>query len=56
VSAQPGGGAEQLRLWIETTTGTELDPTGALRPLSPQALDERRRRLAQLGGAPAAED
>jgi WD40 repeat protein/tRNA A-37 threonylcarbamoyl transferase component Bud32 len=47
-----GGDVERLRLWIETTTGTELDATGALRPLERESWGERRRRLSQLGGAP----
>jgi WD40 repeat protein/serine/threonine protein kinase len=46
------GDVERLRLWIETSAGTELDATGALRPLGRQTWNERRRRLEQLGGAP----
>jgi hypothetical protein len=46
-----GGDVERVRLWIETTAGTELDATGALRPLSRETWNERRR-LEQLGGAP----
>jgi WD40 repeat protein/serine/threonine protein kinase len=47
-----GGDVERLRLWIETAAGTELDATGALRPLGREAWNERRGRLEQLGGAP----
>ena len=43
---------ERLRLWMETTAGTELDATAALRPLERETWNERRRRLEQLGGAP----
>jgi WD40 repeat protein len=46
------GDAERLRLWIETTAGTELDTSEALRPLEQRTWNERRRRLEQLGGAP----
>ena len=54
VPAPLGGDVERLRLWIETAAGTELDPSGALRPLDPEEWNERRRRLEQLGGAPRA--
>ncbi len=47
-----GGDVERLRLWIETAAGTELDATGALRPLGRETWNERRRRLEELGGAP----
>jgi WD40 repeat protein/tRNA A-37 threonylcarbamoyl transferase component Bud32 len=51
VPAPLGGDVERVRLWVETTAGTELDATGALRPLEEAAWGERRRRLAQPGGA-----
>jgi WD40 repeat protein/tRNA A-37 threonylcarbamoyl transferase component Bud32 len=51
VPAPLGGDVERVRLWIETTAGTELDATGALRPLDRETWNERRRRLAQFGGA-----
>jgi WD40 repeat protein/serine/threonine protein kinase len=47
-----GDDVERLRLWIETAAGTELDATGALRPLGREKWNERRRRLEQVGGAP----
>jgi WD40 repeat protein/tRNA A-37 threonylcarbamoyl transferase component Bud32 len=46
------GDVERLRLWIEATSGTELDATGALRRLPPETWAERRRRLELLGGPP----
>ncbi|HEX5272341.1 MAG TPA: WD40 repeat domain-containing protein, partial [Gemmataceae bacterium] len=52
VPAPLGGDVERVRLWVETASGTELDATGALRPLEMGAMGERRRRLAELGGAP----
>jgi WD40 repeat protein/serine/threonine protein kinase len=50
------GDVERLRLWIETAAGTELDATGALRPLKREPWNERRRRLQQLGGTPPGVD
>jgi len=47
-----GGDVERVRLWIETTTGTDLDDSGALRLLDQKTWSERRRRLDQLGGQP----
>jgi WD40 repeat protein/serine/threonine protein kinase len=52
VPAPLGGDVERLRLWIETTSGTELDASGALRELNRETFNVRRRRLAKLGGAP----
>jgi WD40 repeat protein/serine/threonine protein kinase len=52
VPVPPGGDVERLRLWIETAAGTELDATGALRPLGQETWNARRRRLEQLGGVP----
>ncbi len=50
-----GGDVERVRLWIETTAGTELDESGALRVLNQKTWSERRRRLDQLGGQPPGE-
>jgi WD40 repeat protein/tRNA A-37 threonylcarbamoyl transferase component Bud32 len=49
VPAPLSGDVGRVRLWVEATAGTELDATGALRPLGDEAWGERRRRLAQLG-------
>jgi WD40 repeat protein/tRNA A-37 threonylcarbamoyl transferase component Bud32 len=56
VPAPLGGDAAHIRLWIEVTSGTELDESGALRPLDLKTWDERRRRLDQLGGPPPGVD
>jgi WD40 repeat protein len=46
-----GGGPEQVRLWVESLTGKELDESGAVHPLrNPDACREALRRL---GGPPA---
>jgi eukaryotic-like serine/threonine-protein kinase len=50
VPAPLDGDVGRVRLWVEVTAGTELDETGALRPLGAKEWDERRRRLDQLGG------
>jgi hypothetical protein len=47
------GTAEQVRLSVEVLTGMELDARSAVRPLDPDALRERRRRLDEAGGPPA---
>jgi tetratricopeptide (TPR) repeat protein len=43
----------RLAAWIETLTGLELDPQGAIRVLHTSEWTQRRRRLEQLGGPPA---
>jgi WD40 repeat protein len=44
---------ERIRVWLEATTGLELDrEAGAVRALDVDAWQERRRRLAELGGPP----
>jgi len=40
--------------WVELLTGMELDAEGAIHDLTPDALQERRQRLRQLGGPPDA--
>ena len=39
-------------LWTQTITGMELDATGALYPLDSVSLQQRARRLEELGGWP----
>ena len=46
------GTAERLMLWTQTITGMELDATGALYPLDSVSLQQRARRLEELGGWP----
>jgi WD40 repeat protein len=46
-------GVDRIRLWIEVTTGMELDDEGRVRPLSDDVWARRRDRLQQLGGLPA---
>ena len=45
VEARP----EWMQLWVESLTGTDLDPGGAIRALAPEALQSRRRQLDGLG-------
>jgi tetratricopeptide (TPR) repeat protein len=42
----------RLAAWVEVVTGLELDERGSVRVLDRDAWQERRRRLAQLGGPP----
>jgi WD40 repeat protein/tetratricopeptide (TPR) repeat protein len=44
--------APRLAAWVEAVTGLELDEQGSVRVLDHDAWQERRRRLAQLGGPP----
>jgi serine/threonine protein kinase/WD40 repeat protein len=46
------GSAERVDCWIRSSTGVELDPGGAARPLDGPAAWDLRRRLMELGGAP----
>jgi WD40 repeat protein/tRNA A-37 threonylcarbamoyl transferase component Bud32 len=46
------GSPERVRLWVETLTGLELNGGELVRELSPEALEQRRRQLQQLGGPP----
>jgi WD40 repeat protein len=46
------GTPEQLRVWAEVLTGTEIDPQGTVREISSDDLRQRRRRLQELGGPP----
>jgi WD40 repeat protein len=46
------GSAEQVKLWAEVITGTELDEHDAARVLAAAEWEARRRRLDELGGPP----
>jgi WD40 repeat protein/tRNA A-37 threonylcarbamoyl transferase component Bud32 len=46
------GDAERIRCWVELLTGMELDAEGAIHDLNADALQQRRERLRELGGAP----
>jgi WD40 repeat protein/tetratricopeptide (TPR) repeat protein len=43
----------RLSAWIEASTGLALDAQGAIHVLDRTALEQRRQRLEELGGAPA---
>ena len=43
---------ERIRLWLEVSTGMELDAGGAARVLGPTTWQERRRLLDERGGPP----
>ena len=44
--------AERLHVWTELLTGLELDEQGGMRFLDADEWEQRRARLAELGGAP----
>jgi hypothetical protein len=48
-----GGGAAQIRLWTEATTGLEMDSDAVFRWLEPAAWRERRARLGAAEGSPS---
>ena len=50
VPAPLAGEAERLRLWVEVSTGLELDASGAVIELDAQTWQQRRERLERLGG------
>jgi WD40 repeat protein len=43
------GSAEQVELWVQTSTGMELDAKGGMRLLNPQEWQKRHRRLKEIG-------
>jgi WD40 repeat protein/serine/threonine protein kinase len=45
------GDVERLELWLQVSTGMELDADGEIHALVPEAWQQRRNRLAELGGA-----
>jgi WD40 repeat protein len=48
-----GGSPERVTLWVQVLTGLELvGETNVVRVLDPDAWQERRRRLDELGGPP----
>jgi hypothetical protein len=52
VPAPLEGEAERIRLWVEVTTGLEVDAGGAVVELDAKAWQERQERLQKLGGPP----
>jgi WD40 repeat protein/tRNA A-37 threonylcarbamoyl transferase component Bud32 len=46
------GSTEKHILWVQVTTGAELDPRGDLRPLDPAAWRQRRAALRTFGDPP----
>jgi hypothetical protein len=46
------GDADRIRLWVEATTGLELDAGGAVVELDAKTWRERGDRLQKLGGPP----
>jgi hypothetical protein len=46
------GKVEQLVLWVQVLTGTELDAEGRLQILTLEQWNERRQRLERMGGVP----
>jgi WD40 repeat protein len=46
------GKVEQIVLWVQVLTGTELDDNGMVRVLDGRTWRQRRQRLEQLGGPP----
>jgi hypothetical protein len=53
--APVAGTPERVRPWVELLTGMELDAQGALTSLGAEPVQERRRRLDELGGSPEAD-
>jgi WD40 repeat protein len=51
--APVAGPVEQIVLWVEVLTGTELDADGGVRVLDAPHWRQRRQRLEELGGPPA---
>lgn len=43
------GSDEQIELWVQTSTGMQLDAKGGMRLLQPQEWQSRHRRLQQIG-------
>jgi WD40 repeat protein len=52
VPAPLSGEPSRITLWVQVETGMELDEQGAVRTLDAATREERRQRLAKLGGPP----
>jgi WD40 repeat protein len=52
VPAPLSGEPSRINLWVQVATGMELDEQGAVRTLDAATREERRQRLAKLGGPP----
>jgi WD40 repeat protein len=46
------GDARRIILWVQVTTGMELDENGAVRSLNPETWAARRQELESMGGPP----
>jgi WD40 repeat protein/serine/threonine protein kinase len=46
------GDVERIELWLQVSTGMELDADGEVRPLDPDTWQQRRKLLDDLGGGP----
>jgi len=53
VPAPLSGEPSRITLWVQVETGMELDEQGAARTLDDATREERRQRLAKLGGPPS---
>jgi len=42
-----------IALWLQVSTGMELDADGEVRPLDSESWQQRRKRLHDLGGTPS---
>jgi WD40 repeat protein/serine/threonine protein kinase len=47
------GDVERIELWLQVSTGMELDADGEVHPLDPESWQQRRKRLDESGGAPS---
>jgi WD40 repeat protein len=52
VPASTEGEVERLRLWAQVETHLEVDDKGVVQALEGDPLEQRRRRLQELGGPP----
>jgi hypothetical protein len=46
------GNVDQIELWLQVSTGMELDDDGEIRPLDPETWQLRRELLEEQGGPP----
>jgi WD40 repeat protein len=52
VPSSVSGDSQRIRCWVEVLTGMEPDTQGTIHDLDADALQQRRRRLHELGGPP----
>jgi WD40 repeat protein len=48
------GNVERIELWLQVSTGMELDDAGEIHPLDPESWHERKKLLEEQGGPPEA--